>query len=146
LLPDGTHGVEVRQGDVIKFGRVPYYVKEVNYSSESPKVTETESEYSEVSEVSEVDQVDQVKKIMSNFPLCKSFNQRATMETNTNFDNNDILNQTNASGLFLEKEEDANLKPQSTRTIESLGEKQGCRICLGNEESAGDPLVSPCQC
>jgi hypothetical protein len=27
VMPDGTQGVELRQGDVIKIGRVPYIVK-----------------------------------------------------------------------------------------------------------------------
>jgi hypothetical protein len=64
VLPDGARGVEVNEGDVIKLGRVTYYVKEVYSAPESPSVTESESESSEVSEV------DQVKKIMSNLPLC----------------------------------------------------------------------------
>jgi hypothetical protein len=67
FLPDGAHGVELIEGDVIKIGRIPYYVKEVNYASGLPVATETESESSEVSEI------DHVKKIMSNFPPSQSF-------------------------------------------------------------------------
>lgn len=29
---------------------------------------------------------------------------------------------------------------------ETVGESEGCKICLCNEETESDPLISPCKC
>jgi hypothetical protein len=123
----GFPGMKFKQGDLMKFGRCCFLVKEI--------VGETKEELNEVKEENKLTQNEVEVDAIHDFNEIK-------LEVVLNKDEHEDQLESSMSS-----EKDKEEKEEGKKTLSVCSNDIKCRICLGEESTKENPIISsPCKC